>query len=74
MLNGHQSEPRIEYGSRLGFMKIASLLSFAARHISQVEGESARLCRAAKSLVQNRVATDSVQSCRVCETLALAGI
>jgi hypothetical protein len=29
MLNGHQSEPRVEYGSRLALMKIASLLSFA---------------------------------------------
>jgi hypothetical protein len=35
-------EPRIEYGSRLDFIKIATLLSFPVRHISQAEGESAR--------------------------------
>src|SRR5262249_8055036 len=64
MLNGHQRKAGIEYGSSLGFIKIASLLSFAARHISQAEGESARLCRASKALVQNRIGINSVQSWR----------
>src|ERR1043165_8868477 len=64
MLNGHQRKSRIEYDSRFGLMKIASLLSFATRHISQAEGESARLCRATKALVQKRVGIDSVQSWR----------
>jgi hypothetical protein len=29
MLNGHQSKPCPQNGSRFGFMKIVSLLSFA---------------------------------------------
>src|SRR5262249_44745335 len=70
MLNGHQRKSSIEYVSRFGLMKIASLLSFAMRHISQAEGESARLCRATKALVQNRVGIDSVQSWRCGKHLA----
>jgi hypothetical protein len=64
MLNGHQRKSRIEYDSRFGLMKIASLLSFAARHISQAEGESARSCSAATAVVHAGVGINPMQSRR----------
>jgi len=55
MLNGHQSKPRIEYGSGFGLMKIVSLLAIASRDISQAEGEAPRLCSSAMVRIQNGI-------------------
>jgi hypothetical protein len=72
MLNGHQNEAGVEYGSHLGFMKIVSVLSFTARHVSQAKGESACLLQPGNGCHPKLCWYQSRATPEVRETLALA--